>query len=188
MLEIEVKLRVPTVAAARRLLIQHGFKISTPRHLERNLLLDTHPSTLRSSGVVLRVRQALGETVVTYKSKGAVEGRHKVREELEIGATSASATLAIFERLGYRPTFRYDKYRTIFSRDRERGHAMLDETPIGPFLELEGPPNWIDRMARALGFTPDDYLTASYGALWIQHCQAAGLPVSDFVFPPRRKG
>ena len=66
-------------------------------------------------------------------------------------------------------------------------HAMLDETPIGPFLELEGPARWIDRMAKRLGFTEKDYVTASYGALWAAHQNAAGMPLEDFIFPPRRK-
>ena len=187
MQEIEIKLRLSTVASAKRLLMQHNFKVITPRHLERNLLLDTNPSTLRPTGVVLRLRQANGETLVTYKSKGSVEGKHKVREELEVSASSFAGTLAIFARLGYQPTFRYDKYRTILARARERGQAMMDETPIGPFLELEGPAAWIDRTARMLGFTEIDYLTASYGALWAEHQKAAGLPFGDFVFPPRRK-
>ena len=167
--------------------MQHNFEVITPRHLERNLLLDTHPPTLRPTGVVLRLRQANGDTILTYKGKGSVESKHKVREELEVSASTFAGTLAIFARLGYRPTFRYDKYRTVLARARERGQAMLDETPIGPFLELEGPATWIDRTARMLGFTENDYLTASYGALWAEHRKAAGLPLGDFVFPPRRK-
>ncbi len=182
MQEIEIKLRLQTVASAKRLLLQHGFAVSTPRHLERNLLLDTAPATLRSAGVVLRLRQACGETIITYKGKGVTTGKHKVREELEVSTTSFAATLEIFAKLGYRPTFRYDKYRTILARGREKGHVMLDETPIGPFLELEGPAAWIDRTAKLLGFTEADYITASYGALWAEKRQPG-----DFVFPPRGK-
>ena len=187
MQEIEIKLRLSTVASAKRLLMQHNFKVVTPRHLERNLLLDTDPPTLRPAGVVLRLRQANGETIVTYKGQGTVEAKHKTREELEVSASTFAGTLAIFARLGYGPTFRYDKYRTVLARARERGQAMLDETPIGTFLELEGPAAWIDRTARVLGFTENDYLTASYGALWAERQKAAGLPLGDFVFPPRRK-
>lgn len=187
LLEIEIKLRLATVASAKRLLFQQSFAVITPRHLERNLLLDTAPATLRPSGIVLRVRQANGETIVAYKGKGSENCRHKVREEIEVGSTNLANTLAIFGRLGYKPTFRYDKYRTVFTRPRERAYAMLDETPIGPFLELEGPARWIDRIAKRLGFTEKDYVTESYGALWAAHQKAAGLPLGDFIFPPRRK-
>lgn len=185
--EIEIKLRLSTVAAAKRLLMQNGFTVKTPRHLERNLLLDTDPPTMRPAGMILRVRQALGETIVAHKSKGNVLGNHKVREELEVNASDFNTTLKIFANLGYQPAFRYDKYRTIFARARERGQVMLDETPIGAFLELEGPPAWIDRTAAMFGFAKADYVTDSYGALWMQHLKAAGLPPGDFVFPPRRK-
>lgn len=187
LLEIEIKLRLTTLAAAKRLLVQQGFAVTVPRHLERNLLLDTTPATLRPAGLVLRVRQANGEAIMTFKGKGSIDGRHKVREELEVGTTNLTSTLEIFGRLGYAPTFRYDKYRTVFARSRERGQAMVDETPIGPFLELEGPAAWIDRMAKRLGFCENDYITTSYGALWKAHLKASGAPFSDFIFPPRRK-
>ena len=187
LLEIEIKLRLATVASAKRLLFQQGFAVTTPRHLERNLLLDTAPATLRPTGVVLRVRQANGETIVAYKGKASADGRHKIREELVVGSTNLANTLAIFGRLGFTPTFRYEKYRTLFARPRERGYAMLDETPIGPFLELEGPARWIDRTAKRLGFTEAEYVTDSYGTLWAAHQKAAGLPLGDFIFSPRRK-
>ena len=189
--EIEIKLRMSTVASAKRLLMQNGFAVTTPRHGERNLLLDTHPPSLRPAGTVLRLRQARGESIITYKGKGDSAGKHKVREELEVQASSWSGTLEILSRLGYTPTFRYDKYRTVYARARERGQAMLDETPMGAFLELEGAARWIDRTAARLGFTEAGYITASYGALWTAHRKAAGLPLTDCIFPtllpPRRK-
>ncbi|MBY0502451.1 MAG: class IV adenylate cyclase [Bryobacteraceae bacterium] len=185
--EIEIKLRLSSVSAAKRLLRQKGFVVTTPRHRESNLLLDSTPATLRPAGSLLRVRQANGETVITYKDRGVTAGGHKVREELEVTASDPKQTLAIFARLGYTPNFRYDKFRTVLARPKERGYAMLDETPIGVFLELEGGAKWIDRTAKRLGFTAADYLTASYGALWAAHLQAAGLPPADFIFPPRRK-
>ena len=54
--------------------------------------------------------------------------------------------------LGFRPGFRYEKYRTSFHLDSL--HIDLDETPVGVFLELEGTPTAINRTARALGFSP----------------------------------
>ena len=187
MQEIEIKLRLATVASAKRLLLQSSFVVETPRHLERNLLLETTPPSLRPAGAMLRVRQAHGETILTYKGRGSVASRHKVREEHEVTVQDFESILQILTRLGYQSTFRYDKYRTIYARGRERGHAMLDETPIGPYLELEGSPAWIDRTAAMLGYSEADYITESYSALWAQHRQASGQPPADFVFPSRRK-
>jgi adenylate cyclase class 2 len=62
---------------------------------------------------------------------------------------------------------------------------VLDETPIGVFLELEGPPDWIDRAAGELGFKEDNYITASYGALYIEDCRRCGEAPGDMTFAPR---
>ena len=35
-----------------------------------------------------------------------------------------------------------------------RGIAMLDETPVGTYIELEGSEAWIDRTARRMGLAP----------------------------------
>ncbi len=56
---------------------------------------------------------------------------------------------AILRALGFSPTFRYEKYRAEWSDGT--GHAVIDETPIGNFGELEGPARWIDRTAQAAG-------------------------------------
>jgi hypothetical protein len=63
----------------------------------------------------------------------------------------------------------------------------LDETPIGEFLELEGPPSAIDRMAKLLGYSRSDYITKSYLALYLAQCRKKGLVAGDMLFPPRKK-
>ena len=186
--ETEIKLRVPSAAAARRLLSRHGFTVTQPRHFERNVVLDTASSALRQQGQLLRVRQAAGQTIITFKGPRVTGAKHKTREELETTAGSFAALIAILERLGLRPGFQYEKCRTEFARPREKGHAVLDETPIGTFLELEGSPAWIDRTARRLGFAASHYLLESYGALWAAHCSRHALaPGADFVFPAAAK-
>ncbi len=62
------------------------------------------------------------------------------------------------------------------------GVATLDETPVGVYLELEGTPNWIDRMARKLGFDEAAYITASYGRLYLEWCKAHEINPSNMIF------
>jgi adenylate cyclase class 2 len=88
---------------------------------------------------------------------------------------------AILARLGFERMFRYEKYRTEFRRGRT-GVVTLDETPIGTYLELEGEPTWIDRTARLLGFTEADYITLSYGQLYLDRCARQGSKAGDMVF------
>ena len=171
--ETEIKLRVDSPGEASRRIAVAGFEITRARVFETNLLLDTAHGSLQARGEALRVRERGGETILTYK--GPVErGLHKSREEIETAGGEASALLAIFARLGFVPTWRYEKFRTEFTRPGEAGVATLDETPIGVFIELEGDGNWIDSSAAHLGFLEKDYITESYSALFRQYCQQNG--------------
>jgi adenylate cyclase class 2 len=179
--ETEIKLAVPDVAAARKLLRATGFKVSRRRVFESNLIFDTPRLTLRRASTLLRLRQAGGLVTVTYKGKPLV-GKHKSREELELTVGDPATMDAIFERLGYRPVFRYDKYRTEYRLDRGAGMATLDETPVGTYLELEGSPAWIDRLARRMGFDEQDYITASYARLYLEWCRKKRVKAANMVF------
>ena len=82
--------------------------------------------------------------------------------------------------LGLRSKFRYEKYRTTF---RVRSvHVDLDETPVGIFVELEGKPGAIDRVARDLGFSPRDYIRATYYDLYAANRRKKGRAVRHMLF------
>jgi adenylate cyclase class 2 len=93
---------------------------------------------------------------------------------------------AILTQLGYRPVFRYEKFRTEYTkRAGNGGKVLLDETPIGNFLEIEGSPRWIDRSARLLGFSSDEYITRSYGYLYLAYCREKRIRPKDMLFKTR---
>jgi adenylate cyclase class 2 len=179
--ETEIKLAMPGVRTARKLLRSAGFTISRRRVFESNLIFDTPRLTLRRASTLLRIRKAGAQITVTYKGKPAV-GKHKSREELELEVADASTMDTIFERLGYRPVFCYEKYRTEYRLNRGAGMATLDETPVGTYLELEGAPAWIDRTARRMGFDEQDYITASYARLYLEWCRKKGVTPGNMVF------
>jgi adenylate cyclase class 2 len=172
--ETEIKLRLPQgPERARALLEQHGFRATGPRQLETNQTFDLPTEELRQSGRLLRLRSAGGRWTVTYKGPaGGV--RHKNREEIETEVSDGPAFAQILAALGYQPAFAYEKFRATyrmpaFGAAGEEGIVTLDETPIGDFLELEGPESWIDQTAARLGFGPGDYVTSSYAALYEEH-------------------
>lgn len=172
--ETEIKLALPSLPRGRALLRQHGFKIIHPRIFEANIVLDTPDRLLYNKSLLLRVR-AVGKRVICTSKGPALPGRHKVREEHEFEASSLDAhsldeCLAFFRTLGFEQSFRYEKYRTELARPGEPGHVTLDETPIGNFLELEGPARWIDRTAARLGFSTDQWILSSYGSLYKIWC------------------
>ena len=87
---------------------------------------------------------------------------------------------AILTALGYVPSFRYEKYRAEFSDGQ--GEVVLDYTPIGHIAEIEGPPEWIDRTAAALGIKETDYITSSYAALFFRWKQRTGSTAINMTF------
>jgi adenylate cyclase class 2 len=180
-IETEIKLRAPDPAAAAELLTTHGFTLLKPRTHERNSVFDTEARDLRASGRLLRVREAGGICTLTFKAP-ATTGRHKTREELEVEVSNTHTLEEIIQRLGYRRSFVYEKYRTEFEDDG-RGTAVLDETPIGTFLELEGDAQWIDSSAARLGFNESDYITASYGRLYLEWCAQHNLTPGNMTWP-----
>ncbi len=165
--ETEIKLRLPSPQQAAALLITHGFQIHKARVFERNLVFDMPDLMLFNSRRLLRLREAGSEVTLTFKGPSTIKaGRHKSREEREVRLESFGEMQVILERLGYGVTFTYDKYRTEYTVPNSPGIATIDETPVGTFMELEGEADWIDQMAAALGFSPQDYITANYATLY----------------------
>ena len=78
--------------------------------------------------------------------------------------------------LGLQETFCYEKYRTIYGPRGESDatggpHLVFDETPVGNYIELEGPQRWIDEVARQLGYSRKDYIKDSYATLYRKRCE-----------------
>ncbi len=107
--------------------------------------------------------------------------KHKSREEIEFEVSDAAAASTLLQRLGYLPRFVYEKYRTEYI-DSAGGIVTLDETPIGLYAELEGPEDWIDATAKILKIADTEYITASYGALYLRWCEAQALVPGNMVF------
>ena len=182
--EIEIKFRIDNLPALTRALKQAGFKKITRSTHEMDSLYDLPAQKLRKRGELLRLRK-YGETcVLTHKAKGSA-GRHKVRVEMETRVENGEQMDAILHALGFAPTFRYEKYRAEWSDGT--GHVVLDETPIGNFGEIEGPPRWIDRTARALGITPAHYITQTYAELFFAWKRATRSTATEMTFRAFRK-
>lgn len=180
--EVEIKLAAASAAEGGERLRRAGFAPLHERAFEANSVFDTPGLELIRSGRLLRLREFRGDALLTYK--GPPEpGPHKRRREIETRVADGCAMQALLEALGYQVVFRYEKYRTAFAREGDAGHAFLDETPIGCFLELEGEPGWIDAVAAELGFARGDYITLSYGSLYREHCLRQGIEPAHMVFP-----
>src|SRR5437762_2103583 len=159
---------------------------------EENVIFDTPQGGLAKHGQLLRIRTETPEIRGKAKTTGAKQrvvltfkqpmvqtpvaglqsssyGSYKIREEIELEVTDPGNLTRIFEGLGMSGWFRYEKYRTTFRLPDSKAWANgllieLDETPIGTFVELEGPSPAIDRAAEELGFTKHDYVLRAISA------------------------
>lgn len=185
-IETEIKLRwMGDAASARALLEARRYRAAGPRLHEANQLFDRESGELRRSGQLLRLRISGGKATATYKGLAEANGPaqaspYKSREEIEFEVDDPGAFEAVLSRLGYRRAFRYEKFRTNFSAGK--GMITLDETPMGVFMELEGPESWIDATAARLGFTREQFLSASYAILYNEFREAHADAPADMVF------
>jgi adenylate cyclase class 2 len=177
--EVEVKFRVGDVGQLEERLRDAGFRQVTPRTHELNTLYDAPGHPLRDRGEVLRIRLYGDKWKLTHKSKGTT-GRHKTRREIETAVADGEKLAAVFEAMGFTPSFRYEKFRAEWSDDT--GHVVIDETPIGNLAEIEGPPEWIDRVAGKIGIGHNEYLTDSYVALFLKWKQETGSSAPEMTF------
>src|SRR5208282_715813 len=130
--EIEIKLRLSNPKSFLRQLTKLGAKPISPRTHELNLLFDTPDGGLAKHGQLLRIRtetpapagkkpnpkKSSPRYLLTFKSPPEQlaisphppDRRHKVREELETTLTDAAPVKKIFEGLGLRGWFQYEKF------------------------------------------------------------------------------
>jgi adenylate cyclase class 2 len=177
--EVEIKFRIENLRAISRRLQDAGFSLVTHRTYEVNTLYDLPDQSLRRKGEILRLRKYGPKWVLTHKSK-TIAARHKKRIETETKIEDGAKMDTILRALGFLPAFRYEKFRTEWADDK--GHVVIDETPIGNLGEIEGPPRWIDRSARRLGIGPQDYITQSYGDLFMQWKRVTGSTAEEMTF------
>ncbi|HTC93050.1 MAG TPA: class IV adenylate cyclase [Terriglobales bacterium] len=177
--EVEIKFAVANLRELTRKLRAAKFRLVTPRTHELNRLYDFPDELLRQRGELLRIRKYGPKWTVTHKSKGKI-GRHKSRRETETGVEDGARLAAIFSALGLQPFFAYEKFRAEWSAGP--GHVVVDETPIGNFGEIEGPPRWIEKTARALGIGPEKYITSNYASLFQQWKMQTGNRAQNMIF------
>jgi len=206
--EIELKFPVHDLLRLQARLPGLGFLLDTPRTFEQNTLYDTPDRSLRTSHQILRIRRYGDLWTVTHKrpadlSEEQESTRYKVRIESETQVEDGPALATIFHQMGYDPVFRYEKFRTQWSLTtpiidgplftdpvhpaqaiavNPTFHLVLDETPIGDYVELEGPPEWIDHTLAQLNVDPATCLTDSYGRLFLDWKERTGSLADHLTF------
>lgn len=182
--EIEIKFRIASLRSLRLKLRKAHFRLVTPRTHEMNTLYDLPGEVLRERKELLRLRQYGDEWTLTHKS-GTKREKHSSRVELETSVSDGKETDAILRALGYSPTFRYEKFRAEWTDGK--GQVVVDETPIGNFCEIEGPPRWIDATAKKLDVSSADYITKNYATLFFDWKQETKSSAQEMTFKAVRR-
>jgi len=189
--ETEIKLLARDRKQLGKRLSHLGFKVLKARHFESNYLFDFPDLRLRRSGCLLRLRFAHGEDRLTFKGPSLRRRWYETRREIETRVEEGVLLREVLKNLGLKQVFIYEKYRTIYAEGNKADFHGLpqvahDETPIGNYLELEGPEKWIDQVATRLGYSRQDYNSSSYLALYYQKCQEEGKTPGNMVFKGRK--
>ncbi len=187
--EIELKFPVADPEDLETRLPQLGFNLITPRTYEHNILFDTPARDLRAKRQILRLRDYGGIHTLTHKridDSTPESARYKIRIETETTVSDPHAITEVLAQIGYQPAFIYEKYRTEYSifdpATNTTPHLVIDETPIGTYVELEGPTDWIDRTLTDLNVDLSTCITDSYGKLFLDWKQRTGSPADHLTF------
>ncbi len=166
--EIEIKLEVQDFIEVEESIKNLGFSPRLLRSFEKNLVFDTPAGDLTQNNSLLRLRQQGDTFYLTFKKSllpGKGMSEYKVRDEIEIIIDNFQKAENLLLALDYQIIFVYEKYRTTYERGKL--NVMFDETPIGNFIEVEGPYKEIDELARELGYGKHDYITDTYYDLFL---------------------
>jgi adenylate cyclase class 2 len=160
MLEIEVKIKIEHLADIKDKILVQGATLIKDRQRHEDTFYDWPDLGLRQKHHALRVRTINKKTFLTFKGPEQKSRKFKIREEYETEVKNERHLRKILKSLGLQPVFQYSKFRTVF---RIKKLAIcLDETPIGPFLELEGQQSEIVKFALELGFSKDKFIKQDY--------------------------
>jgi adenylate cyclase class 2 len=164
--EIEVKFYIRNLNQIRTKLEMIGAVLNKPRVFESNLRFDYPDGGLSANKQVLRLRSDT-EVILTYKGPAQLNQPVSVREEIEVQVDDHERAKHLLEALGFEVYMQYEKYRTTYTY--QEVIVVLDELPIGNFIEIEGPnAGTIHNMSKLLGLSWENRIPASYLYLYGQ--------------------
>jgi adenylate cyclase class 2 len=165
--ETEIKIPVTDLGEVRSCLEERGARRIHDSLRETNILLDDQERRLGGAGKALRLRNVGDRQVVTLKGPVSYDGVVKSRQELEVEVADTGVVEEILLDLGYVVVIRYEKDRERWGLDDMI--VCLDHTPMGDFVEIEGPAGGLTAAAAAIGLDPTNAVRHSYLGLWAEH-------------------
>ena len=179
-LEKEIKLYVVDLGKIESRLKDLGAEVIQNRGLETNLRFDLPDYRLEREHKALRLRFDT-HARLTYKGPSVLEDGALTRTEYEVDVDDFDTAALLLEALGYIVTVQYEKYRTTYAF--QDCMIMLDELPIGNFVEIEGPHSeTLAAIARDIGLDAKRAIPMSYIELFNQLCKRHSFDKASLTF------
>lgn len=178
--EVEVKFFVQDLQRIETRLREWKARLIQERAHEVNLRFDLPNGELSAEGKVLRLRQD-AESRLTFKGPSLTNEGVMSRREIEFTVSSFDSAREFLEALGYHKIALYEKYRTTYELPETK--IMLDETPLGDFVEIEGTGlQSIRETANQLDLKWEAAVPASYLSLFARVRKNLNLEFSELSF------
>jgi adenylate cyclase, class 2 len=167
MLEIELKVRIPSLDPVREQLMRKNAR-SCGRVHEHDIYYNAPHRDFAVTDEAVRVRYTDDHAVVTYKGPKIKKFGLKAREELNFAVESGIAFETMLVRLGFTRTTEVNKWRETYKMDTAT--ITLDSVDdLGTFAEIEiiaeneadNPTALIEKIAHEIGANGEPIL-ASY--------------------------
>ena len=178
--EVEVKFYLWNMASLEQRVKALPATLCQPRTHERNLRFDTRDRNMSAAFRVLRLRKDTANWL-TYKGPGWIVDGVRQREEIEFQISDFDQARVLLEALGYQVVLVYEKYRAVYEYNGTL--IALDKTPLGDFVEIEGPDAAsIKALSQLLGLDWSSRIHKSYVELFEQVRQNINAPVVHLTF------
>jgi adenylate cyclase class 2 len=182
--EIEVKFFLPEVPPFRERILALG-ATTAGRYFETNICFENETRTFKEKDILLRLRKD-HKTRLTYKAPpNASDTRFKVYRELEVEVSDFDTCLAILTNMGFHPAQTYEKWRETFQLGDTK--LLIDTTPYGIFLEIEGSKSAIMDLANQLDLVWEKRILLNYLAIFEIVRREEDLPFRDMTFENFKK-
>lgn len=175
--EIKLKTERPTDLISK--LKSSGAKF-VAESFQRTTRMDTENMELEKNGVFLRVRSG-SKNIVTLKKKLKENAEVFERQEIETEVKDIEKLVDIFDGLGFTKRLILEKYRIDF--DYKDLKISIDELPFGFYIELEGDPENIFKIASELKLDTKDKITTTYWDLFEDYKKESGTTDESIIFP-----
>jgi len=175
--EVELKFKVDNYVNIKNLLKKLGAEF-VGKAFERTVRFDTENQSLEQDGKFLRTRTGF-KNVITFKRK--IENNDfKEREEVEFEIADTEKMNYILKNLGFSKILIMEKHREKWNFNNTE--VVLDELPMGNYMEIEGDEESIVKVANSLELNLDDKITGTYWDIWKDFSKKNGIDDENIIF------